>query len=197
MKRKQIQKRFNELVEHSEKDMNDTTILQMEDNQIKLMGIIGAPEQLNTGIILIQKENGLFIKGKFDQLNFNYSSISGLNNTDTLYIGVDNRDLFNHLIYLKQGEYLEYFNSKTQLDISEKLYLYWETDKIACLTICGFDPFNYEVVREVSYALEKKQIQLLQVIMRHAIISNNELTIYTSGEEESYLERELDDYDYE
>lgn len=197
MKKKQFQKRKKELIEHTKKNLNNTHLLQMSNNQINLLGIKNAPEQLNTGIILIQKEDGLFIKGKFDHFNFNYSSIPELNITDPLYIGVDSRNLVNHLIYIEQGEYFEYFNSESQLDLSEKLYLYWETDKLACLTICGFDPFSYEVVREVNYALNKQQIQFFQMIVRHAIMSNNELNIYTKlNEEESYQESEFDNHDF-
>lgn len=160
MKPTKYYKQFKDLQSYSLENTGNAFCVQIQD-EILLSGLTKTPVKLHTGC--------------FDEKTFEFSSIGGFKSSSNIYIGVDCRKKENNVIYVSSEDFNLKISSKRNLNSSDRLYIYWEYENTAALTLCTHDPVTNDTVREHVFATTKPLHRLLKSIVRDALPRFQEL----------------------
>ncbi|WP_342550542.1 hypothetical protein MKX57_19640 [Lysinibacillus sp. FSL M8-0216] len=174
MKPTKYYKQFKDLQSYSLENTGNAFCVQIQD-EILLSGLTKTPVKLHTALLILQKDTQSFVKGCFDEKTFEFSSIGGFKSSSNIYIGVDCRKKENNVIYVSSEDFNLKISSKRNLNSSDRLYIYWEYENTAALTLCTHDPVTNDTVREHVFATTKPLHRLLKSIVRDALPRFQEL----------------------
>lgn len=169
MKESKFAKQFKEVIDHSSKKIDNCFCLQISSESASIYGVSKKMLAPQSAIILIQHDKQTYVKGCFDDVLFESSSIEDLDAAESILVGVDCRSKENNIIYYKAGETFGKVSKDSIEDTYDTLYIYWEYGPNACLTVCSYDPIVDAVVREVVSASNEPMKRFLRAIVRQAL----------------------------
>ncbi|CAM4344572.1 hypothetical protein FHS16_002508 [Paenibacillus endophyticus] len=197
MNQEKFKKQFKALIEYCSKNIDKSVCLEIKSESASLTGISKKMLAPQSAIVLIQLNEQTYVKGCLDGVYFESSSIDGLNASNSILLGIDCRSKDNNIIYYKSGRTIGRVFSSSPLNLNEAVYIFWEYEANACLTVCSFDPVRDVVVREVVSARDEPMKRFLRAVIRQALpsieaeIEDNETPFYLEDDsEEEELEHE-------
>lgn len=171
-----LTKQFKEVISHSAKNINSCISLQIKSESASLSGLSRKLLTPSSAIVLIQRNKQIYVKGHFEDVNFEFSSIENLDASDSILLGVDCSNKDNNIIYYRSGNSIVKLSPSSAMNPYDFVYIFWDIGPCACLTICAYDPSQDEIIREVDVANNEPLKRFLRSVVRQTLPSHEENT---------------------
>lgn len=162
-------KQFKEVIDQSYKNNGSCVCLEITDKSASLSGVSRKKIAPQSALLFIRKNDQTFVKGVFDEVYIESSSIEDLDSSDSILLGIDCRTKENNIVYYKSGKTIDKVSSSSSMNSDDALYIFWEHGPYASLTVCAYDPIQDEVIREIVSASNEPMKRFLRAIVRQAL----------------------------
>lgn len=167
-----IEKQFKSLIKDCSNQGSNCFVVAIERERSKVTGVSKNSLVPQAAIVLIQHNQQWFVKGSLDGVSYEFSSIDGLDASEPILFGIDCRIQNNNLVFYKSGKSINKISSKTEIDSTDIMYLYWEYETYTSLTFCAYDSVRDEVIREVVSGNNEPMKRFLRTITIQALRSS-------------------------